>query len=105
MKVSKLIKNKNKRKLVNENELKYIFLKFFISWLKFYNGTYTKILSKLYKLIFDPQKNKAYFTSIKNICLVSGRTRSVISMYKMSRICFNQQMDIGYLPGWKKASW
>ncbi len=105
MKVSKLIINKKKRKLVNKNELKGIFLKFFISWLKFYNIIYVKILSKIYKLLFKPQKNKAYFTAVKNICLISGRTRSVVSLYKVSRICFNQQADMGYLPGWKKASW
>ena len=99
MKISKLILNKKNRKLVNKNELKFIFLKFFISWLSFFNQLYLILLPNLYKLLFKTQINKAYFSSIKNICLISGRTRSIISIYKISRIYFNHYMDFGKIPG------
>ena len=99
MRISKLIENKIKRKIVNKNELKTLFFKYLIVWLlkfKFLlNSFLALVYNKFYFLVFK----KSYFTSVKNICLISGRTRSIIAMYKLSRIYFNSFVSLGYLPG------
>jgi ribosomal protein S14 len=39
---------------------------------------------------------------IRNICVLTGRTRAVIQKYKMSRIKFKQNAEAGLLPGIRK---
>jgi len=42
---------------------------------------------------------------LKNRCLQSGRSRSTFKKYKLSRIKLRELALLGYLPGFKKASW
>nr|YP_009092463.1 ribosomal protein S14 [Gloeochaete wittrockiana]AIM52049.1 ribosomal protein S14 [Gloeochaete wittrockiana] len=42
---------------------------------------------------------------IKNRCIYTGRSRSVLSSYKISRIKFRQEALSKSLPGVKLASW
>jgi ribosomal protein S14 len=41
-------------------------------------------------------------SKVRNICVVTGRTRAVIQKYKLSRIKFKQNAEAGNIPGIKK---
>lgn len=45
------------------------------------------------------------FARIRNRCLFTGRPRSVISVFRISRIVFRELASRGSLRGIKKASW
>ena len=40
-----------------------------------------------------------------NYCIETGRSRSVISFYKLSRLQFRRLASKGSLPGLRKSSW
>ena len=44
-------------------------------------------------------------TRIKNICILTGRTRSIYRLFKISRIKFRKLASKGFLPGVAKYSW
>ncbi len=44
-------------------------------------------------------------TRIKNICVLTGRTRSIYRLFKMSRVQLRKLASIGFLPGISKISW
>lgn len=44
-------------------------------------------------------------TRIKNICILTGRTRSIYRFFKISRIQLRKLASNGYLPGVSKYSW
>jgi small subunit ribosomal protein S14 len=44
-------------------------------------------------------------TRVRNRCVVSGRSGSVLSDFRLSRIRFRELALRGKLPGVKKASW
>ncbi len=50
-------------------------------------------------------QKKGYCSIIKNYCIFSGRARSVIRVYNISRMFFKKLASFGYLKGIKKASW
>lgn len=99
MRILKLIRNKKKRQLINKNELKHIFLNFFLLWFLQNTKLLQYLINKINEIIYFMSLNQGFFTSVRNICLLSGRTRSVMSLYKLSRIKFNELMNFGYLPG------
>lgn len=41
-------------------------------------------------------------TKVRNICIVTGRTRAVNNKYKLSRIKFKHYAEAGDIPGIKK---
>jgi small subunit ribosomal protein S14 len=44
-------------------------------------------------------------TRIKNICVLTGRTRSIYRLFKISRIQLRKLASEGFLPGVSKYSW
>jgi ribosomal protein S14 len=44
-------------------------------------------------------------TRVRNRCILSGRSGSVLSVFRLSRIRFRELALLGKLPGVKKASW
>lgn len=44
-------------------------------------------------------------TRIKNLCVLTGRTRSVYRLFKISRIQLRKLASEGFLPGVSKYSW
>jgi small subunit ribosomal protein S14 len=44
-------------------------------------------------------------TRVRNRCVLSGRSGSVLSVFRLSRIRFRELALLGKLPGVKKASW
>lgn len=99
VRIRKLIVNKKKRQVVYKNELQQIFLKFLYIWLIRNNNKNSDFQFAVSKLLFSAVDYKSYFSSVKNICLFSGRTRSIVRNYKISRIKFNEFMTLGKLPG------
>ena len=41
-------------------------------------------------------------SQVRNICVITGRTRAIIQKYKMSRIKFKQNAEAGLIPGIRK---
>jgi ribosomal protein S14 len=50
-------------------------------------------------------KKKSYYTQFRNRCTLSGKSRSVISAFRISRIFFRNMALGTKLPGVKKQSW
>ncbi len=44
-------------------------------------------------------------TRIRNRCQFTGRARGFLRKFKMSRLCFREMANQGYIPGIVKASW
>ena len=44
-------------------------------------------------------------TRIKNLCVLTGRSKSIYRLFKISRIQLRKLASIGYLPGVSKYSW
>ena len=42
---------------------------------------------------------------IKNRCILTGRSHSVLRLFKISRIKIRELVAMGLMPGLKKASW
>ena len=50
-------------------------------------------------------ENITSITRIKNICVLTGRSRSIYRFLKLSRIQFRKLASQGLLPGISKYSW
>jgi small subunit ribosomal protein S14 len=44
-------------------------------------------------------------TRIKNLCVLTGRSKSIYRLFKMSRIQLRKLASEGFLPGVSKYSW
>lgn len=44
-------------------------------------------------------------TRLRNRCQFTGRSRGFLRKFKMSRLCFREMANQGYIPGIVKASW
>ena len=44
-------------------------------------------------------------TRLRNRCQFTGRSRGVLSKFKLSRLCFREMANQGLIPGVFKASW
>ncbi len=89
-----------KRQLVAKNELKRLQYKSIIKNQKLTKEIRYKYINKLNKL----NKNSSE-TKIRNRCILTGRSRGVYKMFKLSRIKFRELASQGMLPGVQKASW
>lgn len=79
------------------------------------NRLILKIISKNYylkkQLRWKSQQKWFFFnnntsiTRIKNICILTGRTRSIYRFLKISRIQLRKLASTGLLPGISKYSW
>ncbi len=59
------------------------------------------------KAIFDLNqlpKNSSPIRS-RNRCQLTGRPRGYLRKFKLSRLCFRELANAGYIPGIVKASW
>ena len=92
-------KDKINRKLVKEYEKKTIFLKYIVNNLLFSYSIREKAYLELRTL------RKGVPTQINSRCILTGRGRAILSMYKISRITFKKLASNGLLKGIKKSSW
>ncbi len=44
-------------------------------------------------------------TRLRNRCQFTGRSRGFLRKFKMSRLCFREMANQGFIPGIVKASW
>ena len=86
-----LFKNLEKKRLIYKILLKNLNLKQNLRW---------KAQQKWF--FFD--KNSS-LTRIKNICVLTGRTRSIYRLFKISRIQLRKLASEAFLPGVSKYSW
>lgn len=92
-------RDKKRRFLVKTYELKRLEYKFLINTLKNKKEKYKYI----YKLNNLPKNSSK--VRIRNRCVVSGRSRSVYSFCKLSRIALRELANQGLIPGMIKSSW
>lgn len=100
----RLYKDKKIRKNYSINELKIIAYKFLI-----YNSKLKKNSNFFFNLInlnffhnFFKNNTK---TKIHNYCIISGRSRGIVSFFHVSRLTFRELASQGLIPGIKKSVW
>jgi ribosomal protein S14 len=96
-----LLKKKN-------NKYRYIKDKFYIkSTINSYiiRDKYLDKNISLVNIIKKNNLNNASISKIKNKCLISGRNRSVLKKFKLSRMFLKNLGVAGYINGFRKASW
>lgn len=86
-----LFKNLEKKRLIYKIISKNLNLKQELRW-------------KAQQKWFFFYKNSS-LTRIKNICVLTGRTRSIYRLFKISRLQLRKLASEGFLPGVSKYSW
>ena len=87
----------NKRFFFENNELKCLAIKFFKK-----NQNLTKKNVLISKILSSKIKPLYRF---KNRCVLTSRSRGVVSKYNISRIMFRKLFSKGFLPDYRKSSW
>jgi ribosomal protein S14 len=85
-----------------KNRLKYLVLEVEYKILK--SIACNKILPLNLRLKAFHNLNFNNATKIRNICILTGRTRGIITKYGVSRFMFRQFADNGFITGLKRAS-
>ena len=101
MKKSTILKDNIKRNLFK----KYYIERCLLKYLAYNNLSYDKkqqleAFTKLAKLT-----PKSSITQIRNRCIISGRPRSVLKLFKLGRNKLKEFYEQGLLVGIKKSSW
>lgn len=89
----KVRKDIKRRSAFRKFELHFVFFKF----LKL-EGFYKSLKQSLFL-------SKYTCTKIRNRCIYTGKSRGVLSKYKMSRVSFRELCINGGIPGFRKSSW
>ena len=63
----------------------------------------TKFSNKLFYFFLKNRRLSSHLTSLKNYCLLSGYSRSVLSRAKLSRVALSRRILDGSLPGFYKS--
>jgi small subunit ribosomal protein S14 len=87
-----------KRKLFLKLEQDFLIYRFILYSTQLKKGLRNLIFTNIYN-------SKNYKTQIKNRCIITSRSRSVISSYKISRLTFRLLASNGLLSGIRKSSW
>ncbi len=109
-----IIKDKNRRSEATRNQLKKLYFKalffehynyrnIFLVKTKKLNFIYYYKFCNMIKLFFLNKKGSLVL--IKNRCKITGRAKSILRYYKISRIVFRELASFGLLLGIKKSSW
>ncbi len=96
----KIKKNINQRYLFKSIEKKRLILKIILNNLDINK----KIRWKIQQKFFFFNQNSS-ITRIKNICILTGRSKSVYRLFKISRIQLRKLASEGFLPNVSKYSW
>lgn len=95
-----IYKDLNKRQLVFKNELKRLQYKYIIKNKSIDKLTRLENIYKLNKLNRNTSKVR-----VNNRCVLTGRSRAVYKLFRLSRIKFRELANEGLIPGVTKASW
>lgn len=91
-------KEKFYRKKILKKEKERLLFKFI-----FYS---TELSSNIRKKAYKVYDNKIYSkVRLNKRCVITGRSKSTISKFKLSRITFRNLASKGYITGVKKLSW
>ena len=93
-------KDKKKRKLFLKNLKKRSRLKL---KLKDKNLDFKDRLETQFKINKLPKNSSK--VRLKNRCVISGRSHSVLRIFKISRIKIRELIAMGLIPGVRKSSW
>ncbi len=99
-KKSIIVREKKRKYLINKFYKKRLFLKKIISSNKTTNINRWKAIIKLQLL----PRDSSYIRS-RNRCNITGRSRSYIRKFGLSKMKFREFASNGYIPGLKKSSW
>jgi len=70
--------------------------------------THNELISKERRQTFNYNLLSLKTNSISQLhprCIISGRGRSILTRYKLSRIKFREMVSFGLIPGLRKSSW
>ena len=96
----KIKKNINQRLLFKNLEKKRLIIKIISN-----NFNLKKIIRwKTEQKWFNFSKNSS-LTRIKNICILTGRSKSIYRFFKISRLQLRKLSSTGFLPGISKYNW
>jgi small subunit ribosomal protein S14 len=96
----KIKKNIKQRYLFKDLEKRRLILKIILKNLNIEKDLRWKLQQKWF---FFNQNSS--ITRIKNICVLTGRSKSVYRLFKISRIQLRKLASEGFLPGVSKYSW
>jgi small subunit ribosomal protein S14 len=96
----KIKKNIKQRYLFKDLEKRRLILKIILKNLNIQKDLRWKLQQKWF---FFNQNSS--ITRIKNICVLTGRSKSVYRLFKISRIQLRKLASEGFLPGVSKYSW
>lgn len=97
------LKDNNRRKSFFNYEYSAVFNKSLIK-----NNSYSFLAKQAFfneKLASHQLKARYSITRIRNRCVLTGRSRSLIRFFRLSRIKFREYASSGRLFGVQKASW
>ena len=95
-----IIKDFKKRFFVKKFEKKKKIIKVLYTNLNLNLNLRKNLFLKLLKL-----KNKTYFSKVKNICILTGKSHSVYKTFRLSRMTLRENFTKGYFTGIKRSSW
>ena len=98
--LKKIKKNIKQRYFFKNFEKKRLILKILFKNLNIESKLRWKFQQKLN--FFDQNSS---ITRIKNICILTGRSRSIYRIVKISRIQLRNLISKGLIPGFSKYSW
>lgn len=99
-KTSKVVKNEERKIIVQRYAAKRAQLKAVISSVKSSDEEKQKAVNALARL---PRNSSA--TRVRNRCAMSGRPRGFLRHFGLSRIALRDMALNGFIPGVRKASW
>jgi small subunit ribosomal protein S14 len=96
----KIKKNIKQRYLFKDSEKRRLILKIISKNLNIEKDLRWKLHQKWF--FFNSNSS---LTRIKNLCVLTGRSKSIYRLFKISRIQLRKLASIGFLPGVSKYSW
>ncbi len=96
----KIKKNIKQRYLFKDLEKRRLILKIISKNLNIQKDLRWKLQQKWF--FFNQNSSN---TRIKNICILTGRSKSIYRLFKISRIKIRKLASEGFLPGVSKISW
>ncbi len=100
MKLKSILKDKKKRILVSQFELKKRLLKSIL-----FQNHIDKKDKQYIVFLLNKQPRSSSITRVRNRCMLTGRGTGVLSFFRLSRIKFRELASFGLLSGVKKSSW
>jgi ribosomal protein S14 len=106
--LSKIIKDKKFRNSFYNIELKYLQLKYLqLNYIQkiLHNKLSKKTFSTLQYWFSSRKRVNCSKVKIVRRCIITGRSRSSLRQFKISRIYLRESLSLGRMPGYIKSIW